>query len=32
VARRKMLAIFEMAAADQDLVSEYRGKLSTVLF
>jgi len=32
VARRKMLTIFEMAAADPDLVSEYRSKLSTVLF
>ena len=32
VARRKMLAVFEMAAADPDLVSEYRSKLSSVLF
>ena len=32
IGRSKMLAVFEMAAADPDLVSEYRSKLSRVLF
>ena len=32
IGRRKMLAVFEMAAAEPDLVSEYRTKLSSVLF
>ena len=32
VGRRQMLAVFDMAAADTDLVSEYRAKLSSVLF
>ena len=32
VGRQRMLAVFEMAAADQDMVSEYRSKLSSVLF
>lgn len=31
-ARRKMLEVFEMAAAEPDLVTEYRAKLSAVLF
>ena len=30
--RVKMLAVFEMAAADPDLVSEYRRKLSGALY
>ena len=32
IGRRKMLAVFEMAAAEPELVSEYRTKLSSVLF
>jgi putative thioredoxin len=32
VARLKMLAVFEMAAQQPDLVTEYRSKLSRVLF
>jgi putative thioredoxin len=32
VARLKMLAIFEMAAGDPDLVTEYRSRLATLLF
>jgi putative thioredoxin len=32
VARLKMLAIFEMAAGDPDLVTEYRSRLSALLF
>jgi putative thioredoxin len=32
VGRRKMLAVFEMAAADAALVDEFRGRLSRVLF
>ena len=32
VGRQKMLAVFEMAAGDPDLVSEYRSKLSSVLY
>lgn len=32
VGRRKMLAVFDMAAPDADLVSEYRSKLSGVLY
>ena len=32
VARLKMLAVFEMAAGDPDLVTEYRSRLSTLLF
>ncbi|HUI98696.1 MAG TPA: tetratricopeptide repeat protein [Usitatibacter sp.] len=31
-ARLKMLAVFDMAAADPDLVTEYRGRLSSLLF
>jgi putative thioredoxin len=31
-ARLKMLSVFEMAAADPDLVTDYRSKLSSVLF
>ncbi len=31
-ARLKMLAVFEMAAADPDLVTEYRSRLSSLLF
>ncbi len=31
-ARRKMLEVFEMAAADPDLVSDYRARLSSVIF
>ena len=31
-ARLKMLAVFEMAADDPDLVTEYRGRLSSLLF
>ena len=30
--RRKMLAVFEMAAGDADLVSEFRRRLSATLF
>jgi putative thioredoxin len=30
--RRKLLAVFEMAAAEPDLVSEYRHRLSTILY
>ena len=32
VGRRKMLDVFEMAAAEEALVSEYRSKLSAILF
>ena len=32
IGRRKMLTVFEMAAADPDLVTEYRNRLSSVLF
>jgi putative thioredoxin len=32
VARVKMLEVFEMAAEQQDLVTEYRSRLSTLLF
>jgi putative thioredoxin len=32
VGRRRMLAVFDMAAADPGLVDEYRSKLSSVLF
>jgi len=32
IGRRKMLAVFEMAAAEPDLVSEYRRRLSAALF
>ncbi len=31
-ARLKMLAVFDMAAADAELVTEYRGRLSSLLF
>jgi len=31
-ARLKMLSVFEMAAADPDLVTDYRSKLSSLLF
>ena len=31
-ARLKMLSVFDMAAADPDLVTEYRGRLSSLLF
>jgi putative thioredoxin len=31
-ARLKMLAVFDMAAADPELVTEYRGRLSRLLF
>jgi len=31
-ARLKMLSVFEMAAADPDLVTDYRSRLSSVLF
>jgi hypothetical protein len=31
-ARLKMLAVFEMAAFDPELVIDYRGKLSSLLF
>lgn len=31
-ARLKMLAVFEMAAFDPDLVTDYRGRLSSLLF
>ena len=31
-ARKQMLAIFNLAAADPDLVSEYRRKLSSALY
>lgn len=31
-ARLKMLAVFDMAADDPDLVTEYRGRLSSLLF
>ena len=30
--RRKMLAVFEMAAGDPDLVSDYRRRLSATLY
>jgi putative thioredoxin len=32
IGRVKMLSVFDMAAAEPDLVSEYRSKLSSVLF
>jgi putative thioredoxin len=32
IGRRKMLDVFEMAAADEGLVSEYRSRLSAILF
>ncbi len=32
VGRRKLLVVFDMAAAEPDLVSEYRSKLSSVLY
>ena len=32
IARRKMLEVFDMAAADPDLVAEYRSRLSSLLF
>jgi putative thioredoxin len=32
VARRKMLEVFDMAAANPDLVAEYRSRLSSLLF
>jgi putative thioredoxin len=32
VARRRMLAVFEMAAEQPDLVTEYRSRLSSLLF
>ena len=32
VGRRKMLAVFEMAAAEPDLVSDYRRRLSAALY
>jgi len=32
VGRRKLLSVFEMAAAEPELVSEYRSKLSSVLY
>jgi putative thioredoxin len=32
VARQKMLSVFAMAATDEDLVTEYRSKLSSVLY
>jgi putative thioredoxin len=32
VGRRKMLAVFDMAAAEPELVSEYRRKLSSILY
>jgi putative thioredoxin len=32
VGRKKMLAVFEMAAAEPDLVTEYRSRLSSVLY
>jgi putative thioredoxin len=32
VARRKLLAVFEMAAEHPDLVAEYRSRLSSLLF
>jgi putative thioredoxin len=32
IGRRKMLAVFEMAAADPELVSDFRNQLSSVLF
>jgi len=31
-ARLKMLAVFEMAAGHPDLVTDYRSKLSSLLF
>ncbi len=31
-ARIKMLAVFEMAAADPELVTEYRSRLASLLF
>ena len=32
VGRRKMLSVFDMAASDAELVSDYRSRLSTVLY
>jgi putative thioredoxin len=32
IGRRKLLTVFEMAAAEPELVSEYRSKLSSVLY
>ena len=32
VGRRKMLAVFELAAAEPDLVSDYRRRLSAALY
>ena len=32
IARRKMLEVFDMAAADPELVAEYRSRLSSLLF
>ncbi len=32
VARRRMLAVFDMAAGEPDVVAEYRARLSSVLF
>ena len=32
IGRVKMLAVFDMAAAEPDLVSEYRRKLSSALY
>ena len=32
IARRRMLELFDMAAAEPDLVAEYRSRLSSLLF
>jgi len=32
IARRKLLEVFELAAADPDLVREYRLRLSNLLY
>ena len=32
IARLKLLAVFEMAAEEQELVAEYRSRLSSLLF
>jgi putative thioredoxin len=32
IGRRRMLEVFEMAAAMPELVAEYRARLSTVIF
>lgn len=32
IGRRKMLDVFQMAAADDELVCEYRGKLASIVF